>query len=158
MERLDIYDQNGQPTGRVIDRGARLAAGDHILVVQLWIRDELGQYLIQQRAHHLVDAPGIWATTAGHVQAGEDSRSAALRELDEEMGLQISPDLLSHFLRFTRNNIIQDVWVANVLTADLGGPVIGVEVAGWMWASREKIEAMVASGDFFPYRYLQSFL
>jgi 8-oxo-dGTP pyrophosphatase MutT (NUDIX family) len=158
MELLDIYDETGQPTGKVIQRGARLSADQNILVVQLWIRIETGEYLIQQRAHHLEDAPGIWATTAGHVQSGEESLDGALRELNEEMGIQIPAQELHRYQRIIRKNLIQDVWLAEVNSNTLEQPVIGTEVADWMWASREKIQDMVRQGLFFPYRYLNEFL
>ena len=69
MERLDLYTAAGQRTGRTIPRGAPLAPDDYLLVVHVWIRDEAGHYLIQQRALDRADAPGVWAVTAGHVQA-----------------------------------------------------------------------------------------
>ena len=90
IELLDLYTANGERTGRTAPRGTPPAPGELYLVVHVWIRDEAGRYLIQQRAHHLPDAPGIWAVTAGHLQAGEDSLAAALRETREEVGLALA--------------------------------------------------------------------
>ena len=74
-----VVDEQGAPSGRTVARGAPLAPGEYFLVVHVWIRDEAGDYLVQQRAHDRATDPGVWAVTAGYVQAGEDSLSAALR-------------------------------------------------------------------------------
>jgi len=59
MEMCDIYGENGEATGHTALRGSSLARGQHFLIVQIWIRNEHGAYLIQQRAPHLVSlSPG----------------------------------------------------------------------------------------------------
>ena len=80
MEIWDIYDINGQKTGRTIERGKRLEEGDYHLGVHIWPKDELGRFLIQKRAPHLDLLPDTWAATGGSAFAGEDSLSAAMRE------------------------------------------------------------------------------
>jgi 8-oxo-dGTP diphosphatase len=156
MEQCDIYDEAGRPTGRVVDRGSRLSQGEYILVVQVWIRNEIGEYLVQQRAHHLEFEPGIWATTAGHIQAGEDSLTGVVREVFEELGLSLSPGNLKRIRRLVDGHLIQDVWFVEVSKQVLETPVMGSEVADWMWASKARIDEMVTRGLFFAYSYLGS--
>ncbi|MBZ0299537.1 MAG: NUDIX domain-containing protein [Anaerolineae bacterium] len=119
----------------------------------MWIRNEAGQYLIQQRAPHLISAPGIWATTAGYVQAGEDSLTAALREVHEELGLRLSPDSFRRFERLVGNHLMQDIWLVDVIRCSVGTPIMGLEVADWQWASKNEITHMIGYGDFFAYSY-----
>jgi 8-oxo-dGTP diphosphatase len=154
MELCDILDEFGTRTGRAVTRGTKLAPGEFILVVHVWIRDETGRYLIQQRALNLEVEPGIWATTAGHVQSGEDSLAGAIRETSEELGLQLAP---AHFRRLDRlkiKNRIEDLWLAEVSHASLGAPTLGLEVADWKWVSKAELEQLASQGDFFAYSYL----
>lgn len=96
MERVDIYDKDGKPTGKVVDKGTPLEEGEYILAVGMWIVDKAGRILLTQRSMEKKWAPGKWENTAGHVQAGETCVHAILRELSEETGLTVSEKQLVH--------------------------------------------------------------
>jgi 16S rRNA (adenine1518-N6/adenine1519-N6)-dimethyltransferase len=57
--------------------------------VHVLVFNKRGEVLLQQRSA-LKDAhPGVWdSSVAGHLDAGESYEAAALRELDEEMGIR----------------------------------------------------------------------
>ena len=153
MELCDIVDKHGNPTGRIIERGTKLAPGEFYLVVQVWIRDERNNYLIQQRGLHLQSGPGVWATTAGYVIAGEESVDAAIREVEEELGLQLSPSHIKRIDRHALDNRVEDVWMVEVIRNAIGTPVPGEEIADYRWLSREELEEWVNRGEFFKYSY-----
>lgn len=154
MELCDLLDEFGTRTGRAVQRGTKLAPGEFILVVHVWIRDEAGRYLIQQRALHLEADPGIWATTAGHVQSGEDSLAGAIREAHEELGLQLAPAQFRRLDRLKIKNRMEDLWLAEVSRASIGAPTLGSEVADCKWVSKAELEHLAHQGDFFAYSYL----
>lgn len=156
MEINDIYDESGTATGRTTARGTTLAPGEYYLAVQVWIRNETGDYLIQQRALNHRSAPGIWATTAGYVLAGETSIDGAIREVQEELGLTLPPDCLTRFLRLTMPIQLEDVWIAEVQSNAIGTPQIGPEVNAVQWASKHTIYAMIQESKFYSYSYIKS--
>jgi 8-oxo-dGTP pyrophosphatase MutT (NUDIX family) len=158
VETCDVVDQFGNRTGRVVSRGTQLATGEYYLVVHIWIRDENRNHLIQRRALHLVSDPGIWATTVGYVLAGEESIAGAIREVGEELGIQLFPVQLRLVDRHTTNDRVEDVWLAELLRDQMDKPVLGSEVAEWKWVSRVDLERMVHQGDFFKYSYLSNIL
>ena len=88
METWELLDENGNPTGNIIVRGEPLLPGQYHLVEHIWIVDSKGRILIQRRADHLRLMAGLWAATGGSAIAGEDSESAARRELFEERGIR----------------------------------------------------------------------
>lgn len=49
-------------------------------------------FIITRRASQLRDHAGQWALPGGRLESGEDPGQAALRELHEEVGLELSPD------------------------------------------------------------------
>ena len=153
MELCDVVDESGAPTGRTVARDTPLAPGEYYLVVHVWIRDEAGDYLVQQRAHDRATNPGVWATTAGYVQAGEDSLAAALRETHEELGLTLLPAQLRRLERHAMEDRVEDIWLATVSKDSLGHPKPGPEVADWKWAAKATLSELVEHGEFFGYRY-----
>ena len=100
MEYLDIVDENGRPTGSVISRAAAHAEGVRHRTAHVWvIRENSGrtEILLQKRSTAKESFPGMYDTSsAGHIPAGSEPLSSALRELREELGIAAS----DHQLRF----------------------------------------------------------
>ena len=158
MEMCDVIDESGNRTGRVAPRGSELAPGEFFPVVHVWIRDEFSHYLIQQRAFHLASCPGTWAVTVGYVMAGEDSLSGTIREVAEELGIQLLPSDLKLVDRHAMENRVEDIWLAKISRDSMGIPVLGPEVADWKWVSKAELEQMASRNDFFRYSYFDSIL
>ena len=158
MELCDIVDEFGNRTGQVVTRGTKLATGEFYLVVHVWIKDENANYLIQQRATHLASDPGIWAITVGNVLASEDSLNGAIREVEEELGIQLLPSQLSLFDRHPMGNRVEDIWFAEVRSNSIGAPTLGREVSAWKWVSKDELHQMVSCSEFFKYSYFSDLL
>lgn len=156
MEMCDVHDESGMRTGRIVARNTLLGQGEYYLVVQVWLRNEDGEYLIQQRALHLTTGPGMWATTAGYVISGEDSISGAMREVMEELGIALAPASLSRFLSLIMDDRIENVWLADVQKSAINGVTLDIDVADWKWASKARIRQMIDQGEFFGYSYFES--
>lgn len=152
MEQWDLYDLDRQKIGE-IERGQTLAAGDLHLVVHVCVFNEKNEMLIQQRQSFKEDWPGLWDLTAGgSALLGENSRQAAARELQEELGLQLDfearrPHLTVHF-----DHGFDDIYLIEA-APKLGDLTLQhAEVQGVMWASEAQILAMIQAGSFIPYR------
>ena len=98
MELLDIVDENGTPTGGVIDRETAHQKGIRHRTAHLWLlrrREGRVQVLLQKRSLEKDSYPGCYdISSAGHIPAGVDFIPSALRELREELGLQARPEEL----------------------------------------------------------------
>jgi isopentenyldiphosphate isomerase len=112
MEILDIYDESGNRTGKSVKRGQELKNGEFHLVVHIYIINKKGEFLIQKRSLKKKIYPGLWDVTGGAVISGEDSETAALREVKEEVGIQLLRDDLVYITRLKRRNTLVDVWAA----------------------------------------------
>lgn len=158
MELWDVLDASGIKTGRTVARGQQLKAGEFHLAVHIWIQDEAGDYLIQQRSAQADSGAGIWTPTLGHVRAGEESIFAAVRETQEELGLTLTPDDLTRIHRLTTGHLIQDVYLVVVKRAIDHELNLGPEVSQTQWASKLEIKAMMDEGTFFPYNYFDDLI
>ena len=91
-EYLDIVDENGQPTGEIVDRETAHAKGILHRTAHVWIarkRDGKVQILLQKRAKHKSSFPGCYdISSAGHIPAGDSYEVSAMRELEEELGVK----------------------------------------------------------------------
>lgn len=89
MELIQIVDENGNFTGEIMDKEE---AHDKNLLhneVAVFIINNNKQVLLQKRSANKRFNPNKWSLCAGHVDANEGLENAALRELKEEVGLEI---------------------------------------------------------------------
>ena len=151
MEQWDLMDAEGNRTGQTIVRGERLQAGQYHLVVHIWVVDSHGRLLIQKRAADLRLMPNTWAATGGSAVSGEDSATAARRELAEELGILAYPQELHYMGRLRRRNSHCDMWL---LRSDV--PVTQLhlqkeEVARANWVTWDRLMEMVRQRRFHNY-------
>ena len=95
MELFDICDEEGKPTGQVVEREKAHALGICHRTAHIWVADRSdGQVrvLLQKRAADKDSFPGCYDTSSsGHIQAGDEPLESACRELKEELGINAEP-------------------------------------------------------------------
>lgn len=121
MEKWDLYTKYREKSGKEQIRGEKIPNGFYHLVVHVWIRNCKGEYLISQRSVSRPTFPLMWECVGGSVLMGESSIDGALREVKEEVGLDLQPEagkLLFTKIRGTdvkyeckEFNDIMDVWL-----------------------------------------------
>ncbi len=87
-EILDLYNENGEPTGGTVLRGTPVPHGYYLMLVSIMTVRSDGRFLITKRAPEKNYA-GRWEITGGCVQSGETAAEGALRELREETGITL---------------------------------------------------------------------
>lgn len=112
MELWDILDENRSKTGNVIERGKSMNKGDYHLVVFAIIVNSKGEFIISKRTPDKT-YPNKWEFTGGSVLAGEDSLTAVLREVKEELGITLitSKGRLLKTIKVKENAYFGDVWL-----------------------------------------------
>ena len=153
-ELWDVYDENRNLTGRLHRRGDPMKNGDYHLVVHVWMMNSKGQFLLTKRSPYK-GFPNMWESTGGSALAGDDSLTAALREVREETGLTLDPQRGECVLRYRIDNYFRDVWLFRQ-DFDLKDVVLQPgETVDKMYADKAAILDMVEKGAFVPYGYLQ---
>lgn len=89
-ELIDVLDENGQLVGKQETKKELYQDGNWHRSVHIWIMNDKQELLVQKRNPHKKTFPNLWAiSTAGHVLAGESSLQAGIRELKEELNLDV---------------------------------------------------------------------
>ena len=90
MEYLDVLDKSGAKTGESKPRNLVHRDGDWHRTVHVWIINSRKEILLQKRSQQREKYPNMWhISAAGHVLAGDDSVTAAIKEVKEELGINI---------------------------------------------------------------------
>jgi len=89
-EYIDIIDANGNPTGKSALKSIIHQKGYYHNTAHVWFYTNDGEILLAQRSAKKLICPLLWdVSVAGHVDAGETIKQAAIRETKEEIGLEI---------------------------------------------------------------------
>ena len=146
MEKRDLYDENKQKTGEVIEKGQPIPNGRYYITVVVWMQNSEGKFLIQRT---VPEKYHMWATTGGHPKSGENSLEGIVTEIKEELGLNVNPDELKLFKTIKTEDDFVDLYY---LKHDFNIEEITVqkeEVEDVKWASIEEIESLINEKLFF---------
>jgi isopentenyldiphosphate isomerase len=109
MELLDVLNKKGEVIG-VKSRKEIMKNGDLHRTVHIWIINEFNEILLQKRNPKKDTYPNLWAiSTAGHVITNETSKEAAIRELKEELNLNIKEEELEYLFTIERKQEFKDM-------------------------------------------------
>ena len=152
MELWDIYDKDRNKTGRTMKRGEPMKDGDYHLVVHICIFSSDGKMLIQQRQPFKDGWSNLWdITVGGSSVAGDTSIDAAVREVREEVGIQLSPAELRKTMTIDFGHGFDDFYT---VTKDVDISSLKLqyeEVQQVKWADADEIKSMIDEGIFIPY-------
>lgn len=96
MELLNVYDNEGNLLDKVIPRGDKsvvLNDNEHIGVVVIFIENSKGEFLMQKTS---VEKGSEYSSTGGHIDRGETPLSSIVREIKEELGIDVDSNELEY--------------------------------------------------------------
>lgn len=98
-EVFDIVNTNDVVVGQATRKEAHQNPNLTHRVVHIWITNNAGEVLIQQRSLTKDKLPGYWdISCAGHVQKGFSVLETAERELTEELGISADCKFIKKYL------------------------------------------------------------
>lgn len=150
-EMWDLYDRNRKMLERKAIRGTKLSDEEYHLVSNAWIRNSEGKYLISQRVEWKAH-PLMWECTGGSVLMGEDTYTGAIREVKEELGIDVSNApfaFVGSTTRYYKN--CPDILDVYIFELDISIENIIIqkdEVNDVKWATKEEIIQLYNDGEF----------
>jgi isopentenyldiphosphate isomerase len=158
-EYIDIFDENWNPTGEVLEKSEAKRQGKWRLGVGICFINPRGELLLARRSPAKKVCPGMWdVSTGGHVHAGEGIVDAAIREVREELGVDISAGQLIELTkrRSEENHALQTKFLVKT-DLPLGafvfcdGEVVAVKYIPWRELAKMSEKEMLEKG-IIPYK------
>lgn len=150
-EQWDLYDAYRNKLDRVGIRGEKLSDEEYHLVVNSWIMNNEGKFLISRRSENKTH-PLMWEATGGSALRGDSSLDAALREVKEELGITLdktTAKFIGTTLRYYKNcPDILDVWLFRDNTKLEDVVIQKEEVCDVKWATKEEILELYRNNQF----------
>lgn len=108
-ERIDILNEDGTKTGVSATKEEIYEKGSWYRSVHIWIINDKHELLMQKRNPNKKTFPNLWALSlAGHVLASETSLESGLRELKEELDIEVKPEQLEFLFTIKREQPYKD--------------------------------------------------
>ncbi len=109
-ENIDIINkETGENTGEVKLKSEVHRDGLWHKTVHIWCINSKGEILLQHRSKEKKNFPDMWdISVAGHISSGESSEQGALREIKEEIGIDISVSDLKYLGTVVQESVLNN--------------------------------------------------
>lgn len=146
MEVVDKLNKRKEPLNKKADRYERVD-GEYCQYVHICIMNDKNEFLIQKRSPYKKIYPNMWSQTGGAVDSGETSLQGAIREVQEELGIDLDKENMEFMLSFKRYHSFVDVWLArqNIELKDI--VMQKEEVSEVKWVNKDELKNMIDNGE-----------
>lgn len=145
-EYRDVYDKNRVFQNRTILRGDKFKEGEYYVCCEVWLKNSKGELLITLRNPNK-KAGGLREFIGGGVLAGETTTQAAVREVKEEIGVDLTDNDLTYLLEYKQRNYFMDIYLVNK-DADVQTLVLDKnETINAKWVSKAELQIMIANNE-----------
>ena len=115
-ELIDVLDENGVKTGKIVTRSEVHKKGLWHRAIVVAILNDDNKLLMQQRSYKKDKNAGMWdISVAGHISTGQDALSAASREINEEVGIDLGFKVdindFRYMFSYRQENIIREDYI-----------------------------------------------
>ena len=143
QEHVILVNESDEPQGTMEKIQAHEKALLH-RAFSVFVFNDNKELMLQQRALHKYHSPGLWTNTCcSHQRMGEDSLSAGVRRLREEMGFETQLEFKGSFIyKAPFDNGLTEHELDHILVGHYNGtPQINPEeVASWRWISMDDLK------------------
>lgn len=159
LDQVILVNEADHPIGAMDKIAAH--RGDAVLhrAVSVYLFDEAGRLLIQQRSQQKIVGAGLWANTCcGNVRPGESYLECAERRLREELGITgVALSAVYKFMYHVRCNDefsereMDQVFVGKVLFDELSMSANPSEVSATQWVALADLAAALKPEEVAPW-------
>lgn len=150
VELWDLYDKDRKPLNKLHQRGKPISRGEFHIAVSVLTLNSKNEILVTLRSPDKQPYPDLWEITAGSVVAGENSLSAAVRELYEETGISARPEEFKYIGEYRGTGAIVDMYK---IQRDVDIKDIRLqsgETCDAKWVTADEFEVMIDNGIVTP--------
>ncbi len=148
-ELWDIYDSERNLTGKLHKRGVPMNSGEYHLSVHVIVKRNDGKLLVTKRSPNK-GFGNLWEITGGSAVHGDDSLTAAMREVKEETGLALEAKKGRIIWQRRYTDAFVDVWLFEH-EFDIDDVVLlEGETCDAMLVTKEELTELIKSEKFVP--------
>ena len=159
-EMIDEYNTRGEKIG-IIDKAVAHEKGLWHKSVHVWILNDKNEILLQYRSAEKDLYPNTWdCSFAGHIDAGESSIEAVLREGKEELDIDVDLEKLQYV--FTNREMFQyeqvnsnefvDIYILRQNINLQNVEFHKEEVSNAKYVSKEQFFELMENGNLIPHK------
>lgn len=155
MEIWDILDEDGNITGRTMQKGDKIVwqKGIYHQGADVWIINAEKKILIQKRSSQKKLEPNVWAMTGGSVIKGETPLETLKRETFEELGIYLNTKKAIRIHHYKSGNAWLDEYIVEQ-DVNLNDVIMQKEeVSDVKFATYDEIEKIYQDGMFMKNRW-----
>lgn len=155
MELWEVLDKQGNKTGEIMEKNDEsfFKKGFCHLGAEVWIINSENKILLQKRASSKKICPNVWAMIGGSVIMGENSKQTIVREVKEELNIDIDIDKLEFITKFRIESLIVETFILKCNYEIEEMTLEKDEVSEVKWMTIDEIEELVSNNDFFENRW-----
>ncbi len=122
------------------------------LAGNICVFNSLGEMLIQQRANSKNTYPNFWDIKAMvNAVSGEDSKTTVIRELKEELGIDLCEEKIELCYTISSDEWFSDIYILNK-EIDISSLILKKDEVNFVkWANKNEILKMIENNEFVPY-------
>lgn len=144
---VDVYNKRHEKLNYTKEK-KELAFGEYRLSCFAWLVNNKGEILIQQRSSTSFKFPNVWETVSGGAEENDTSLSGTIREIKEELGIDVSENDMMYVGCYARTNDFVEIWLVKCDDIDVDSLKLQEEeVQAAKWVTLNEFENMIASGD-----------
>lgn len=141
MEYFDVLSKNRQNLNYTKSKNCKLESNEYNQGAEIWIINN-GKLLMTKRSLKK-SHPGEWETTGGCSQHGETSIITILREVKEEIGINLSEDNLELIGTHLYKKQFVDVYKTNEMINESDISLQTSEVTKYKFVNKEEFIKMI---------------
>lgn len=146
QELLDVVNEKDEIVGQINRKdmmSLKERPGEYLHVIEIFLQRPNGDIYLPRRSPHKKIAPGGFDhSAAGHIMSGESYDKACIREVKEELGIDITPDELMFITKIPPSPQLFYFRMFYLLRTDKE-PVLSPEHTEFMWVKPQDLEALV---------------
>ena len=152
MELWNLYDKQRNITDIIWERDKEIPKGYYHLVVRVWIKNKNNEYLVSKRDEYRKSFPLFYECPGGSVLRGENSIEGAIREVKEEIGIDLKEinGKKINTLISEEYHVIEDTWLFNYDGDIDTSQATEKEICDVRWMTVKEIEQLDSDGKFIP--------
>lgn len=91
MNKWDLYDNNFNNTGIIVNENDNIPDDMYHYSVNVWFINSRGQVLlIRNNLNYNIHYPGFWSSINGNVLSGDSPIDCCIKTIEEKIGIEVS--------------------------------------------------------------------